>query len=193
MRVLVRGRSLRGIQAVGRKPALRDTDDFVSYVTNHAYQLKKIAFLYTGDPDEAEDLLQTALARLYLAWPRVARQGDPTGYARKVLLTTHISLRRRRWHREYPTAVLPDQADAFDGIGRSDDMAVLRAALRQLSPRQRAVVILRYYVDMSERDVARTLGCSAGTVKTLASRGLAKLNSIVGGQQAESRGTERST
>jgi RNA polymerase sigma-70 factor (sigma-E family) len=154
---------------------VRDAEDFVQFVHRCAHRLKKVAFLLTGSEHDAEDLLQTVLAKLYVRWRRIDANGDPMAYAHRVMVTTHVSVRRRRWWGERPTGDVPETDHEPDPAGRVEGALVLRAALRALTPRQRAVVVLRHYADLDERSVADMLGCSVGTVKTLNSRALARL------------------
>jgi RNA polymerase sigma-70 factor (sigma-E family) len=137
-----------------------------------------MAWMLTGDAQLAEDLLQTALARAWPHWSRI-RDGQPELYVRKILIRTHASWRRRRWRGESPSAELPEIAEP-DQYGASEDRLLLSRALFSLPLRQRQVVVLRYYEDMSERAVAELLGCSAGTVKSQASKGLDKLRALLG-------------
>jgi RNA polymerase sigma-70 factor (sigma-E family) len=146
---------------------------FNTFVSARSRHLLQTAYLLTGDRHRAEDLLQTALTRAYLRWDRIESE-DPEGYVRRTLANAHIDWWRRKSWREEPSAELPelvgpDQMAAYDLRG-----AVL-GALDDLSRRQRAVVVLRYYEDMSEAEIAAALGCSAGTVKSAASRAMAKL------------------
>jgi RNA polymerase sigma-70 factor (sigma-E family) len=156
-----------------------DRDEFTEYVSGNAHRLKRVCYLLTGSDADAQDLLQTALAKLYLRWARVTALGSPDAYVRRVLVTTHRSNLRRHWRREVPTAVAVETGDGGSGTSRADDRLVLQAALMQLSSRQRAVVVLRYYTDLSEQETAAALNCSTGTVKTLASRGLARLRTLL--------------
>jgi RNA polymerase sigma-70 factor (sigma-E family) len=149
-------------------------DSFREFVAARWRPLLRTAYLLTGDAGRAEDLLQTALARLWLHWSRV-EHGAPEAYVRKILATTSASWWRRRWHGELPTAILPDPVSPDDLADRAAMRDELRVALAALSPRQRAVIVLRYADDLSEQQVAEALGVSVGTVKTLASRGLARL------------------
>jgi RNA polymerase sigma-70 factor (sigma-E family) len=151
---------------------------FAAFVAARWRPLLRTAYLLTGDEGKAEDLLQTALSRLWLVWPRVKDEA-PEAYVRKILANTSASWWRRRWHGERPTEKLPDQSTTDDVAGAVADRERLRLALNQLSARQRAVVVLRYAEDMSEKQVADELGISLGTVKTLASRGLAKLRDVL--------------
>jgi RNA polymerase sigma-70 factor (sigma-E family) len=144
---------------------------FASFVNGRGPALQRTAYLLTGDWGLAEDLLQTALAKSYLAWNRI-RHEDPEGYVRKVLANTHATWWRRKWRGETPTADLPE-GQHHDG-GPEDRLA-LAAALARLPRRQRAVVVLRFHEDMTEAAVARALGISVGTVKSQTAKALAKL------------------
>ena len=149
-------------------------EDFTEFVRGNGTRLIRVAYLLTGDRQDAEDLVQTVLARLALRWSKVAALDDPAAYARRSLLNTWRNARRRRWWNERPSASVPDRAVA-DESGRYDTYHDLLQALRALPPRPRAVVVLRYYEDLSERETAAVLGCSVGAVKSSASRGLAAM------------------
>lgn len=150
---------------------------FTSFVAARSRHLLQAAHLLTGDRYRAEDLVQTALTRAYLRWDRIVDE-DPEGYVRRTMVNAHIDWWRRKPWREESTAVLPDVLVA-DASSSYDVRAVLLTALAQLSRRQRAVMVLRYFEDMSEADIARTLGCSTGTVKSAASRATAKLRAAL--------------
>jgi RNA polymerase sigma-70 factor (sigma-E family) len=145
------------------------------YVRGHANRLFRVAFLLTGDRHRAEDLVQTVLARVAPRWERIAAVGDPFPYLRVALARTAIGWRRRRWLAEVPTAELPDVTTSPDALTQIDMRMQLADALRELTSRQRAVVVLRYYGDLSEADTAAALGCSVGSVKTHSSRALTHL------------------
>ncbi len=153
--------------------------------------LLRTAWMLTGDRELAEDLLQTALVKAWPHWRRVAAEGAPAAYVRTVMARTYAAWWSRRWRTEIPTAALPERPDSAPGAEAADDRDVLARALAQLPPRQRTVVVLRYYQDMSEQEVAAAMRCSVGTVKTQASRGLARLRELtdspgrkkVGGQR----------
>jgi RNA polymerase sigma-70 factor (sigma-E family) len=154
---------------------LRVTDDaaFRAFVVANGAVLQHAARLLTGDHHRGEDLVQTALTRLYLKWDRV---DSPLAYARKALVTAHIDSTRRRWWGERPTEVLPELASAESAeTDEVDERDELRRLLGGLAARERAVVVLRYYCDMSEQDTASTLGMPVGTVKSTCSRALARL------------------
>jgi RNA polymerase sigma-70 factor (sigma-E family) len=148
---------------------------FSAFVAARSRHLLQAAHLLTGDRHRAEDLVQTALTRAYLRWDRIVDE-DPEGYVRRTMVNAHIDWWRRKPWREEPTEVLPDRAVTDPD---TDARAALLAALATLSRRQRAVMVLRYYEDMSEADIARTLGCSPGTVKSAASRATARLRELL--------------
>ena len=152
-----------------------DDEAFRDFVAGRWSALLRTAYLLTGDEHRAEDLLQTSLAKLWLVWGRVGAE-HPEAYVRRILTTTSTSWWRRRWQGERPMSdAMPESAAPGDFTDRLADHDALITALRSLTPRQRAVVVLRYAEDLSEAEVADALGISTGTVKTLASRGLARL------------------
>ncbi|MEP9361717.1 SigE family RNA polymerase sigma factor [Nocardioides sp. CN2-186] len=139
--------------------------------------LYRTAYLMLGEHQLAEDLVQTALAKTYASWRQVKEPAAAPAYARVVLANTAASwFRRRSWRNEHPTEVLPDAGSEHDPSTRP---AVVDA-LRTLAPRQRAVVVLRYYDDLSVREVAHALGISEGTVKSQTSDALARLRTQLG-------------
>jgi RNA polymerase sigma-70 factor (sigma-E family) len=146
--------------------------DFDEFVVARSSRLLRTAYLLTHDWALAEDLLQTALAKSWFAWGRL--DDDPEPYVRKVLVNTYASWWRRRWRGETPTESLPESS-ATDPTGQIDDRDELWQALGRLPRRQRAVVVLRYFEDLSEAQIADTLGISSGTVKSHASKALARL------------------
>jgi RNA polymerase sigma-70 factor (sigma-E family) len=149
-----------------------EPDGFDEFVAARSARLLRTAYLLAGDWARAEDLLQTALVRTWSAWRRLG--DDPEPYVRKVLVNTYASWWRRRWNAEDPTADLPDRpgADAHAAVEERD---ALWRALRRLPRRQRTVIVLRYFEDLTEAAVADLLGCSVGTVKSQASKALEKL------------------
>ena len=150
-----------------------EPDGFREFVAARSPALLRTAWMLTGDAQLAEDLLQTALARTWPHWSRI-RDGQPESYVRKVMVRTQGAWWQRRWRGETPVAQLPDTASG-DPYPAADDRDALTRALRALPLRQRHVVVLRYYDDVSEADVAAMLGCSVGTVKSQAAKGLDKL------------------
>src|SRR5882757_1610664 len=154
--------------------------DFVEYVVARSPALRRTAFLLCGDWHQAEDLVQLALAKLYGAWRRLDRSGSVDGYARRTLLRAYLDERRRPWRREYPFQTLPETPTPMDP---ADDRMVLLQALAGLPANQRAVVVLRYWEDMSVTETAALLDISEGTVKSASSRGLAALREDLQGSR----------
>jgi len=150
----------------------RGDAEFVEFARAASARLVHAAFLLTGDHHQAEDAAQTALVRTYASWSRI-RDDDAYGYARRVLLN-HLVDGWRRPLREYPTEEVPEQrrADVADQVATRH---WLRAILGALSPRERAILVLRYYFDLPEAQVARELAVSVGTVTSKSSRALEKL------------------
>jgi RNA polymerase sigma-70 factor (sigma-E family) len=149
-------------------------EGFEEFVASGSPRLLRTAYLLTHDRAQAEDLLQTALARAWEAWSRI--RGNPEPYVRRVLVNAYASAWRRRWRGEVPTADLPERAaPGADPLAELAERDRLWRALGRLPRRMRAVLVLRYYEDLSEAETAEVLGCSVGNVKSQASRGLAKL------------------
>jgi RNA polymerase sigma-70 factor (sigma-E family) len=149
-------------------PAFRD------YVRSRSSALLRTAYLLTGNVADAEDLVQSALAKTYVAWDRIEDRGALDGYVRRAMVNTHISWWRRRRVEEFPTDEIPDRA-VVDHSVASDLQEALRRAVDRLPQRMRAAVMLRYFDDMTEAEVAEVLGVSLGTVKSTVSRAVAKL------------------
>lgn len=152
--------------------------EFRDYVAARGAALLRTAYLLTGNRNDAEDLLQTALAKTYLAWGRIKERGALDGYVRRAMVNTHISWWRRRKLEEYPTDQIPESPVA-DRTADSDLQDVVWRALARLPKRQRAAVVLRYYEDLPETEIARILQISVGTVKSTVSRAVAKLRDDV--------------
>lgn len=167
--------------------------DFVSYVDGRGTALRGIAYLLCGDWHLAEDLTQTALTKLYLAWRRIDGAGTVDAYARQVLVRTFLDERRRPWRRERPAAEPPDRAAPGDAPRAVDERLALDAALRRLAPTQRATVVLRYWCDLDIRQTAAVLGISEGTVKSSSSRGLAALREGLQGSRPQPAPTREGT
>jgi RNA polymerase sigma-70 factor (sigma-E family) len=151
---------------------VRDEAGFRAFVEANGATLLHTARLLTGDHHRGEDLVQTALTRVYLKWGRI---DAPLPYARRALVTAHIDQTRRRWWGERPAETLPERSDEASDTAASDSRDELRRLLAALAPKERAIVILRYYCDLSEQDTAATLGMPVGTVKSTCSRALARL------------------
>ena len=166
--------STAGVMAMS-STKVRDAD-FEEWLHARQPALMRTAWALTGNPHDAADLLQTALAKVYLNWGRVSRADSIDAYARRILVNEHTSLWRRTFkRREYATETVPESpvSDRYDE-GRSQ---LLWDFVQTLSPRQRAVVVLRYYEELSEAETADALGVSIGTVKSQCSRALASLRS----------------
>jgi RNA polymerase sigma-70 factor (sigma-E family) len=148
--------------------------EFHAYVQARQRALVRIAYLLTADHHEAEDLVQAALARTYVAWTRIRDEAAIDAYVRRTMVNIHTGWWRRAWRRrERSTDQVPEPpAESGPDIGDRDEVWVL---VRSLPPRQRAVVVLRFYEDLSPAQVAATLGCSVGTVASQTNRALAAL------------------
>jgi RNA polymerase sigma-70 factor (sigma-E family) len=164
-------------------------EEFAAYYAARGAAMRGTAYLLCGDWHLAEDLTQTAFAKLYLAWSRISRREAIDAYVRRVIVRAFLDERRRPWRRERVTA--PD-GGAFEQ-SRNDPEVVerlaIQAALAAVPPRQRATLVLRYWADLSVEETAQVLGCSAGTVKSQTARGLATLRGVLGG--AVETGDER--
>jgi RNA polymerase sigma-70 factor (sigma-E family) len=136
--------------------------------------------LLTGDWHTAEDLVQTCLVKLYRVWHRLDTGVDPDSYLRRTLINTYRSWRRARWRREAPVEAIPDRAIEVDDQDRHALAETVRQALGALPARQRAALVLRFYEDLPEAQVADLLGCSVGSVKTHTSRGIRRLRELLG-------------
>lgn len=159
----------RQFSAVGAGDA-----DFREYVNARGRALLRSAYLLTGNLADAEDLVQSALAKTYQAWDRIEDRAAIDGYVRRAIINTHISWWRRRKVDEYPTDEIPDQPVA-DTSADSELRDMLKRAIDRLPQRMRAAVVLRFFEDMTEAEVAEVLGISQGTVKSTVSRAVAKL------------------
>lgn len=156
---------------------MRRDEEFTAYVAARARLLRRSAYLLCGDWHRAEDLTQSALTKVYLAWGKVSRADNVDGYVRTVLVRTYLDEERRRWRKEQPT-------DSFEQVGsdpsgQADERLDLLAALATLPPKQRAAVVLRCWEDLPIAAVAQALDCSEGTVKSQTSRGLAALRGVL--------------
>lgn len=152
-----------------------DAAAFHEFVRAQWPRLVRTAYLMTGNHAEAEDVAQTALARAGVAWRRIQATERPDAYVRRIL----VNCNNNRFRRKRPLllfgAKAPDVPEPDDPTQRVDERDALRTALLRLPPRQRAAVVLRYWEDLPETEVAQAMGCSVGTVKSQAARGLAKL------------------
>jgi RNA polymerase sigma-70 factor (sigma-E family) len=175
----------------GRRPVLWGMDllgrgraraEFEGFAAADADGLLRVAFLMSGDRGEAEDLVQECLLRVARRWPRVRSMDHPGAFARRVLVNLAIDggRRRRRRYSELQPSEPPASLDAeADSAAILEIRAELLCALGSLQPRQRAVLVLRYFLDLPESEVAAALDCSLGTVKSSASRGLERLRQML--------------
>jgi len=154
---------------------MRSPDGFAEFVQSRSPSLLRAAWLLTGDVGKAEDLLQAVLARAWRNWRRIRHDGNPEAYVRRMLYTTYLSWWQRRWRGEVPAEVVPDGPALGDLAGESAIRDAMRRGLDRLSPRQRAVLVLRFLEDLSVAETAALLDCTAGTVKTQTSRALAAM------------------
>lgn len=150
------------------------TTDFEEFVMACSPRLLRIAWMLTGDTHLAEDLLQTVLAKIWPKWRRIAEE-NPEAYARAALVNTYASWWQRRWRGEIPHHELPTRAEARDPFLSVDLELSLSTLLRKLPPRQRAVVVLRYFGDLTVEETARVLGRPTGTVKNQTAKALGTL------------------
>jgi RNA polymerase sigma-70 factor (sigma-E family) len=161
-------------------------DDYREYVSARMDGFRRTAYLLSGDWHLADDLVSTALIKLLRHWRRVSAMDDPDAYVRRVILRCLLDERRRPWRREAAWESPPDRAVGGTEEPVTDRMA-LTAALAGLPPRQRAVVVLRFFNDLSVEQTAAELGCTAGTVKSQTARALATLRDVI----SESEGVVR--
>lgn len=157
--------------------------DFEAFVRARYDRLLRFAYLLTADPHLAADLVQEALERCGLAWRRVERVEEPDSYVRRAIVNAHVSLWRRR-RRERLMPDVPDQSRATPPREPDGEAAAIWAALGALPRGQRAVLVLRYYEDLSEIEIARVLGCAPGTVKSQAAKGLARLRTVLNDRES---------
>lgn len=161
--------------------AVRNQEEFSEFVAARSGALFRTAYLMVGDHQHAQDLVQEALTKTYVAWPRLRDVSKAEPYARRAIVTTAISWKRRKgWYGERPADVIPDRSTGTseaDGVELRD---VLWRELLALAPRQRAALVLRFYEDLSEAQTAEAMGCAPGTVKSQVSAGLKRLRERIG-------------
>jgi RNA polymerase sigma-70 factor (sigma-E family) len=156
-----------------------DDDGFREFVHSRSPGLLRTAYLLTGDRASAEDLVQTALVKAYRHWGRITAAGSPEAYVRRIMVNERRTWWRRNRGRELVGGV--PERPARDELSAVDDRDAMWRAVLALPPRTRAVLVLRYWEDLSEAETAVALGCSVGTVKSQASRGLRKLQLALDG------------
>ena len=166
----------------------RDEQDFAEYFAAKRDFVRRTAFLLCGDWHRADDLAQTAFVALHRRWHRIRDRGATDAYLRKTLVRAAIDESRRPWRREQYVDRLPEPDP---GEGRLDDQVATRAdlmkALREVPPKQRAVLVLRYFEGLDVAGVAKVLGCSEGNVKSQTARGLRHLRAALG-EEVETHG-----
>ncbi|WP_030916497.1 SigE family RNA polymerase sigma factor [Streptosporangium amethystogenes] len=150
-------------------------DGFREFVLARQQALMRTAYLLTGDTHLAEDLLQSVLIKVAGHWPKFSKGGNPEAYTRKALVNQYISWWRRP-RLESPSADPPERGVSYDEAAL--DRIVLRQALARLTPKQRAVIVLRFWEDLTEPQTAEVLGCSVGTVKSQAYHALTRLRTL---------------
>ena len=152
-----------------------DVTAFSEFVEARSSSLFRTAYLMVGDHQLAQDLLQEALVKTLIAWPRLQDHDNVEAYTRRIIVTTSISWRRRRSFHERPSETLPESRPAPDAAEATVTHDAVVAALLTVPPRQRAAIVLRYYQDLTETQTAEVMGCSVGTVKSQVSAGLKRL------------------
>ncbi|MCW2797803.1 SigE family RNA polymerase sigma factor [Nocardioides sp.] len=158
----------------------RDKLEFAEFVAARSPALHRAAYLMVGDVGLAQDLVQEALTKTYVAWPRLRDKANAEAYTRRAITTTAISwYRRKRWSSERSTETLPEQPSPGHA-DRVTDSAFLWECLLALPVRQRAAIVLRYYEDLTEAQTAEAMGCAVGTVKSQVSAGISKLRNRLG-------------
>ncbi|GIH89421.1 SigE family RNA polymerase sigma factor [Planobispora siamensis] len=167
--------------------------DFVEFVRRRGDHHLRTAVLLTGDWHAAEDLTQASLGKLYRVWHRLDTSSDPDAYLRRILVNTHRSWWRSRWRREVPHADLPSLPGP-DDMGETRAVAEdVRAALAKLPSRQRTALVLRFFADLPEAQVAGLMGCSVGAVKSHTHRGLRAMRRLLPSDAPVGRARERTT
>jgi len=159
-----------------RRSTERDRE-FAGYVETRRKTLLSTAYFCCGDWHTAEDLLQTALSKLYVSWPKVRRSGSEDAYVRRIIINSAIDASRRPWRREQAVEEISDRPAVE--TSDADDRSMLMAALSALPSRQRQVLVLRYWLDLSVADTARDLGIDAGTVKSQSAKGLERMRTLL--------------
>ena len=158
----------------------RESAEFAEFAAARAGALHRAAYLMVGDVQLAQDLVQEALTKTYVAWPRLRDTGKAEAYCRKAITTTAITwFRRKGWDNERPTESMPERT-VVSPLESVADREMVWKALQTLPPRQRAAVVLRFYEDLSEAQTAEALDCRPGTVKSQVSAALSKLRELLG-------------
>lgn len=170
----VRSRRRRAVDGVSEEAKGSRYEEFTRYLSDRGPALLRMARSLAGNRSDAEDLLQAALIKTFLSWNKIVSPRARDGYVRRAMVNTQISEWRRRRVRVYATDEVPDQ-EVQDPSWQADLADLVARAIDDLPERQRAVVRLRYFDDMTEPEIARTLGVSVGTVKSTVSRAVSRL------------------
>jgi RNA polymerase sigma-70 factor (sigma-E family) len=164
-------------------PGSRRDEEFSAFVQDHRIEMLRAAcLLAAGDTHRGEDLVQTALARLYVAWPRLRRSGSEAAYVWRIIVNAHLDeVRRPRWWRERYVPEPPDEPApaADDTLPGQVDGEAIRAALAKLPPGMRTVIVLRHWLDLSVGQTADLMNCSEGTVKSQTAKAAARLRGLL--------------
>ncbi|MEU5562947.1 SigE family RNA polymerase sigma factor [Micromonospora musae] len=166
-----------------------DNEGYREYVRARLESLRRTAYLLCGDWHTADDLVSTALIKLLRHWRRVSVMDNPDAYVRRVLLRAWLDERRRPWRREAAWFEVPDQPASVCGTEGAADRLTILALLAELPPRRRAVLVLRYFCDLSVEETAREMGCSVGTVKSQSARAIEALRGRLVGASTRAEGT----
>jgi RNA polymerase sigma-70 factor (sigma-E family) len=175
-------RDMDGQAAIPRRDVSATEADFEDWVRATILRFRRLAYLLTGDVDQAEDLMQSAYAKILPRWHKISTYDSPEAYMHRVMVNLRTSWWRRSRNREWSTDEIPEAPWRTGTPGEGEavvESQVLLMALRALPARQRAAVVLRYWCDLSEAETAETMRCSVGTVKSNASRGLARLRAAL--------------
>jgi RNA polymerase sigma-70 factor (sigma-E family) len=164
---------------------------FAGFVREHTPALLRTAYLLTGNGQQAEELVQDTLVRLYPKWQRVEDADVPLAYVRRSLTNGYINHQRRAGRREFAYEDVPERTDPHDVVTQLADRDEIWTGLRLLSERQRAALVLRFFEDLSDEQSAAALGCRVGTVRSLISRGLAALREQLTDERPPSAGRTR--
>lgn len=154
---------------------MQDTREFAAFVRANTSALLRTAYLLTGSASGAEELVQDTLARLYPKWAKVEAADVPLAYVRRSLANAFVNDRRRPYSRDLVVELVPERADARDATAQLDDRDEAWTLLRTLPDRQRAALVMRYFHDLPDEEIGAALGCRAGTVRSLISRGLSTM------------------
>jgi RNA polymerase sigma-70 factor, ECF subfamily len=166
-------------------------DSFREFVRDRGEQHRRMAVLLAGEWHTGQDLIQASLILLHKAWPRIDTAVGADAYLHRIMVNQQRSWRRARWRSELPAPDIPDAVASEDHAAQHAAGSVVRAALARLPYKQRAVLVLRYFADLSEAETASVLGCSVSTVKTHAARGMQAMRTRLGAEFGQPQGRIR--